>query len=102
MGWIFSILARTAPAKIPARVRLPTNAVWATVIFALNIFAFIFIGLQIRPIVAQLPPAVLREYLLVAAAVLVTVIVVRIAWHMTFNAGIRWRSRCPNFSGPTP
>ncbi|MDB5941547.1 MAG: sodium/hydrogen exchanger family protein, partial [Ramlibacter sp.] len=72
-------LARTAPARIPARVRIPTNAVWATVIFALNIFAFIFIGLQIRPIVAELPAAALRQYLLVAAAVLVTVIVVRVA-----------------------
>jgi hypothetical protein len=54
---------------------LPTNAVWATVIFALNIFAFIFIGLQIRPIlVARCRPERAR-YLLVAGAVLVTVIV---------------------------
>ena len=50
-------LARTAPAQIPARIRLPTNAVWATVVFALNIFAFIFIGLQVRPIVAGLSAA---------------------------------------------
>jgi monovalent cation/hydrogen antiporter len=95
-------LARTAPARISARVRIPTNAVWATVIFALNIFAFIFIGLQIRPIVAELPSAVLREYLLVAAAVLVTVIVVRIAWHMSFNAGMRWRDRRFGFHPPRP
>jgi monovalent cation/hydrogen antiporter len=95
-------LARNAPARISARVRIPTNAVWATVIFALNIFAFIFIGLQIRPIVAALPSAVLREYLLVAAAVLVTVIVVRIAWHMSFNAGMRWRDRRFGFHPPRP
>src|SRR3982750_1472968 len=36
-------LARLGPQGIPARIRIPTNAVWATVIFALNIFAFIFI-----------------------------------------------------------
>jgi DNA-binding HxlR family transcriptional regulator len=47
-------LARLAPARMPARIRIPTNAVWATVIFALNIFAFIFIGLQIRPILVEL------------------------------------------------
>ena len=41
---------------MPARVRIPTNAVWATVIFALNIFAFIFIGLQMRPILVELAP----------------------------------------------
>ena len=46
-------LARTAPARTPARIRIPTNAVWATVMFALNIFAFIFIGLQIRPILVD-------------------------------------------------
>jgi Na+/H+ antiporter len=95
-------LARTAPARIPARIRIPTNAVWATVIFALNIFAFIFIGLQIGPIVAELPSAILRQYLLVAAAVLATVILVRIAWHMTFNAGLRWRHRHFGFHPPRP
>ena len=95
-------LARIAPARMPARIRIPTNAVWATVIFALNIFAFIFIGLQIRPILMELPSPVLREYLLVAAAVLVTVIVVRIAWHMGFNTVLRWRDRRFGFRPPRP
>jgi NhaP-type Na+/H+ or K+/H+ antiporter len=63
-------LARLAPARMPARIRIPTNAVWATVVFALNIFAFIFIGLQIRPILVELEPAAREQYLLVAAAVL--------------------------------
>jgi CPA1 family monovalent cation:H+ antiporter len=94
--------ARTAPARIPARIRIPTNAVWATVIFALNIFAFAFIGLQIRPILAELSPELRNRYLLVAAAVLVTVIVVRIAWHMSFNAVLRWRDRRFGFHPPRP
>jgi CPA1 family monovalent cation:H+ antiporter len=47
-------VAQTAPARIPARVRIPTYAVWETVVFALNILAFIFIGLQIRPILDSL------------------------------------------------
>jgi CPA1 family monovalent cation:H+ antiporter len=95
-------LARTAPARIPARIRIPTNAVWATVIFALNIFAFIFIGLQIRPIVSGLAPAAREHYLLVAAAVLLTVIAVRIAWHMSFNAVLRWHDRRFGFHPPRP
>jgi CPA1 family monovalent cation:H+ antiporter len=95
-------LARTAPASTPARIRLPTNAVWATVIFALNIFAFIFIGLQVRPLMVDLPPAERQAYLLVAAAVLVTVIVVRVAWHMAFNAVVRWRDRRFGFNPPRP
>src|SRR3954468_5092046 len=41
-------VARTAPERTPARIRLPAYAVWETVVFVLNILAFIFIGLQIR------------------------------------------------------
>ncbi|MDB5896779.1 MAG: sodium/hydrogen exchanger family protein [Ramlibacter sp.] len=95
-------LARTAPSQIPARIRIPTNAVWATVIFALNIFAFIFIGLQIRPTFAGLEAADRDRYLLVAAAVLVTVIVVRLAWHMSFNTAMRLRHRRVGFHPPRP
>src|SRR5262245_26646680 len=93
-------LGRTAPARTPARIRIPTNAVWATVVFALNIFAFIFIGLQIRPIIVELAPPAREHYLLVAGAVLATVIGVRIVWHMSFNAVIRWRDRRYGFNPP--
>ena len=85
--------ARTAPSTTPARMRIPTYAVWETVVFALNILAFIFIGLQIRPILATLEPAERGRYFAVSGAVLLTVIVVRLAWHMSFNAVIRWRDR---------
>ena len=95
-------LARTAPAEIAARIRIPTNAVWATVVFALNIFAFIFIGLQIRPILFELSPLERTQYLVVAAAVLVTVILVRFAWHMSFNTVIRWHDRRFGFHPPRP
>ena len=47
-------VARTAPARTPARMRIPTYAVWETAVFALNILAFIFIGLQIGPILGSL------------------------------------------------
>jgi NhaP-type Na+/H+ or K+/H+ antiporter len=47
-------LARSAPERTPARVRIPSYAVWETVVFVLNILAFIFIGLQIRPIFESL------------------------------------------------
>ena len=95
-------LARMAPARTPARIRIPTNAVWATVVFALNIFAFIFIGLQIRPILMGLVPPAREQYLGVAAAVLATVIGVRIVWHMSFNAVLRWRDRRHGFHPPRP
>ncbi len=49
--------ARTAPERTPARIRIPTYAVWESAVFALNILAFIFIGLQLRPILESLDAA---------------------------------------------
>src|SRR3954466_8361077 len=85
--------ARTAPERTPARIRVPAYAVWDTVVFMLNVLAFIFIGLQIRPILESLEPAARVQYFSVAGAVVSTVIVVRIGWHMGFNSLIRWRDR---------
>ena len=95
-------VAQTSPARTPARIRIPTYAVWETAVFALNILAFIFIGLQIRPIFESLDAADRGRYFAVAGAVLVTVIVVRLAWHMAFNAVIRWRDRRFGFHPPRP
>ena len=95
-------VARTAPARTPARIRVPAYAVWESVVFMLNILAFIFIGLQIGPIMGGLEPAERGQYFSVAGAVLATVIVVRIAWHMSFNAVIRWRDRRFGFRPPRP
>jgi Na+/H+ antiporter len=96
------MVAQTAPERVSARIRIPTYAVWETVVFALNILAFIFIGLQIRPILESLEAAQRGRYVAVAVAVLVTVIVVRLAWHMSFNAVIRWRDRRLGFHPPRP
>jgi NhaP-type Na+/H+ or K+/H+ antiporter len=71
-------------------------------VFALNILAFIFIGLQIRPILESLEAADRAQYFAVAGAVLLTVIVVRLAWHMSFNAVVRWRHRRLGFHPPRP
>jgi CPA1 family monovalent cation:H+ antiporter len=95
-------VARTAPERTPARIRIPSYAVWETVVFVMNILAFVFIGLQIRPIFASLEPAMRGRYFAVAGVVLVTVILVRIAWHMSFNWVIRWRDRRHGFNPPRP
>jgi CPA1 family monovalent cation:H+ antiporter len=86
-------IARTAPRDISARKRIPSYAVWNTAVFALNILAFIFIGLQLGPILGSLRGQDAPLYLGVAGAVLACVIGVRIAWHMSFNAAVRWRHR---------
>lgn len=95
-------VAQSAPQRTPARMRIPAYAVWETVVFALNILAFIFIGLQIRPILGSLEGEEVGRYLVVAGTVLATVIVVRFAWHMPFNAVVRWRHRRAGFHPPRP
>ena len=99
----FAVMAaRTAPERIPARIRIPSYAVWETVVFVLNVLAFVFIGLQIRPILESLESADLGRYLAVAGAVVMTVIVVRFMWHMPFNAVVRWRDARFGFNPPRP
>jgi CPA1 family monovalent cation:H+ antiporter len=86
-------VARWAPQWTPARIRVPSYAVWETVVFVLNVLAFVFIGLQVRPILSALEPPTRTVYLHVAGAVLLTAIVVRMAWVMTHNTVARWQIR---------
>jgi CPA1 family monovalent cation:H+ antiporter len=86
-------VARRAPEWTPARIRIPSYAVWDTVVFLVNVLAFIFIGLQLRPILSGLEPALRTHYLYISAIVLLTVIIVRFAWVMTYVAFVRWKIR---------
>jgi len=95
-------VSRRAPERTPARIRVPSYAVWDTVVFVLNVLAFVFIGLQIRPILTALEPGRRALYFEVAGAVLLTVIVVRVAWVMTHNAALRWKIRRFGFHPPRP
>jgi CPA1 family monovalent cation:H+ antiporter len=83
-------LARIAPAQMPARLRVPTYAVWETVVFVLNVLAFVLIGLQLRPIWERLDDPVRWNYCLVAAAVLGIVILTRIVWVMFYGVVLRF------------
>lgn len=82
---VFAILvAREAPDLIPARIRIPSYAVWEVVVFVLNALAFILVGLQLKPILRRLSNPELITYAGVAAAVCGTVILVRILWVMGY------------------
>jgi len=87
-------VARRAPQSTPARVRVPSYAVWDTAVFLLNVLAFVLIGLQIRPILDALDPGIRTRYLTVAGLVLLTVIVVRIVWVMLHTSvALAWIRR---------
>ena len=78
-------VARTAPARIPARLRVPSYAVWETAVFVLNVLAFVLIGLQLQPIWQRLDQPLRLHYCLIAAIVLAVVILTRIIWVMSYS-----------------
>jgi CPA1 family monovalent cation:H+ antiporter len=82
-------IARTAPARTPARLRVPAYAVWETAVFILNVLAFMLIGMQLRPIWTRLDDVVRGEYVAVTAYVVAAVILARIAWVMTYGVMLR-------------
>jgi CPA1 family monovalent cation:H+ antiporter len=82
-------IARTAPARTPARLRVPSYAVWETAVFVLNVMAFVMIGMQLQPIWARLDESMRLHYCLIAAAVLGVVILTRIVWVMSYNTVLR-------------
>ena len=82
-------IARRAPEWFPARMRVPSYAVWETAVFVLNVLAFVLIGLQIRPILGALEPAVRQRYFVVALVILVTVIAVRVIWVAAYALVVR-------------
>jgi CPA1 family monovalent cation:H+ antiporter len=95
-------VARRAPELTPARLRIPSYAVWDTVVFVMNVLAFVLIGLQIRPILASLQPAIRTQYFTVAAAVLATVILVRIGWVFAYVAVVKFKNRVFGFRPARP
>jgi CPA1 family monovalent cation:H+ antiporter len=86
-------IARTAPEKIPARLRIPSYAVWEVSVFVLNILIFIFVGFELKPLLHRLNPAEWGRYLTIGGAVCATAILVRIAWVMSYNSVVRLKNR---------
>ena len=85
--------ARGSAAAMPARVRIPSYAVWEVVVFILNVLAFILVGLQLRPILQRLDRPLLFDYLATAAAVCGVVIVVRMLWALAYAVAEQWPVR---------
>ena len=86
-------VARTADLMGGTRMRVQSFAVWSAVVFSLNVFAFLLMGLQGRRIVARMPPDHLRESLLFAGLVVLAVIVARLALVIGFNRLDAWWQR---------
>jgi Na+/H+ antiporter len=83
------VIARYMPSRTSARDRVNTNAVWSTVVFVLNVLAFLLMGLQARTILTQLPSDALLRALRFAGIVLAIVIGVRFAYVMFYGLVLR-------------
>ncbi|HTY42296.1 MAG TPA: sodium:proton antiporter [Thermoanaerobaculia bacterium] len=95
-------MARISPARTPARLRVPSYAVWETAVFVLNVLAFVFIGLQVRPILESLDSDTRTRYLVVAGVVVATVILARVVWVMLHSGVVLWKNRRFGFRPPRP
>jgi Na+/H+ antiporter len=94
---VFAItIARTSGMSTPARVRIPSYAVWEVAVFVLNVLAFILVGLQLKPILARLSERQLLEYVVTSAVVTAAVIGVRIVWVMGYAWVGHWIRRLPS------
>src|SRR4051812_50060320 len=71
-------LARSAPAYLPARLRVPSYAVWDTAVLVLNVLAFLVIGLELGPIITAARPGELGRWAWLGAAGLATASGVRL------------------------
>jgi Na+/H+ antiporter len=100
---VFAMAAsRRAPEVVPARLRIPSYAVWEVAVFVLNVLAFILVGFQLRSIAARLTGSEGARYAVVAAAVCAAAILARIAWVTGVAAFSRWRCRLGPGGTPGP
>jgi CPA1 family monovalent cation:H+ antiporter len=85
--------ARRVSGRVSGRRRIASYAVWEVVVLVLNVLAFVLIGLQLRVIVARIQDGEWSTYALCAAAVCAAVVLVRIAWVMTYATCAAWLAR---------
>jgi monovalent cation/hydrogen antiporter len=86
-------LARSVSRTSSPRNRVSSYSVWETAVFVLNVLAFVLMGLQSRPILSRLSEAGRVDALVLGVLVLVTIILVRLAWVLTAGATVRLVSR---------
>jgi monovalent cation/hydrogen antiporter len=91
---VFAMRASRISANVtPARLRIPSYAVWDFAVFVLNVLAFILVGFQLKAIIARLDTRTLVEYIAIAAAVCAATILSRLLWVSGAAAVARLRAR---------
>jgi NhaP-type Na+/H+ or K+/H+ antiporter len=93
------VIGQVMPGRVSARDRVQSYAVWAAVVFVLNVLAFLFMGLQTHAIILAMPPGQLWPALRFALLVLASVIMVRIVVLFVYHAVSSrvWRRTKPSW-----
>jgi CPA1 family monovalent cation:H+ antiporter len=97
-------LARITDARdIDTRMRVQSFAVWDSVVFTLNVVAFLLMGMQAHSIVLRTSGHHLRHALTFAAAVSLAVISIRLFTVLAFTRLERWwKSKDPLYPASNP
>jgi monovalent cation/hydrogen antiporter len=85
IAFAMTLARRSDSADFNARMRVQSYAVWSAVVFTLNVFAFMLMGMQARLIVGRMAPERLHRSLIFASMIVVALIVVRIVVVLAFN-----------------
>jgi monovalent cation/hydrogen antiporter len=77
IGFAMTLASKLSPKDVDARMRVQSYAVWSAVVFALNVVAFLLMGMQAKSIVARMQGPYLRQALGFAGLVVLAVICTR-------------------------
>jgi NhaP-type Na+/H+ or K+/H+ antiporter len=86
-------IANAAPRRDAPRMRVHSFAVWTTVVFLLNVVAFLLMGMQARIIFGTMAPGELVRAGWFAGAVVILVIVVRLLVAFLYRGFVVWRAK---------
>ncbi len=86
-------LARSSATGLSARMRVHSYAVWSSVVFTLNVLAFLLMGMQARNIVSRMDPSRLREAFTAAVLVILAVVITRMVVIVGLNGIVAWLRR---------
>jgi monovalent cation/hydrogen antiporter len=78
IAFAMTLARNTYASSFDARMRVHSYAVWSSVVFTLNVFAFLLMGMQARSIIGRMQASHLREALTFAGLVVLAVVCTRL------------------------
>jgi monovalent cation/hydrogen antiporter len=85
-----TLASTTGADTLDARMRVHSFAVWSSVVFTLNVFAFLLMGMQARSILGRMPASHLHDALGFAGLVVFAVLCTRLIVVVSFNRAEAW------------